>query len=372
MIEVVSLLNICKPKQWKTISKNNLLEEGYPVYGANGKIGYYSEFTHENPTILVTCRGATCGKINICEHNSYVNGNAMALDALDSSVDIKYLFYTLNSIGFNNVISGSAQPQITRQNLKNYKIPLPPLPEQKKIAEILDAADALRQKDQQLIEHYDQLSQSLFLDMFGDPGKKEYKHTEFTMEEIAFKVTDGDHATPKRTDSGYKLLSCRNVKQSFIDFDAGVDYVDEHEFNRMFKRCNPEKRDILISCSGTIGRVTVIRTEEPFVLVRSAALVKPKPDLVNSFFLEKYLQTPYMQAVMKKKANTSSQANLFTGPMKSLPVLLPDIAHQNQFADQVQAIEKQKTQAELILKKTDELFNCLLQKAFTGELTQSL
>ena len=57
--------DICKPKQWKTISAEMLQEEGYPVYGANGVIGYYSEYNHENPTLLVTCRGATCGSLNI-------------------------------------------------------------------------------------------------------------------------------------------------------------------------------------------------------------------------------------------------------------------------------------------------------------------
>ncbi len=73
----VNLVDVCKPKQWKTISANQLKNAGYPVYGANGKIGYYSEYTHEFPTILITCRGATCGTVNICDAKSYVNGNAI-------------------------------------------------------------------------------------------------------------------------------------------------------------------------------------------------------------------------------------------------------------------------------------------------------
>lgn len=366
---MISLADICSPKQWKTISSQNLTEEGFPVFGANGIIGCYSEYTHEHPTILITCRGATCGTINVSLPKSYVNGNAMALDNLNPNVDLYYLKYYLEKRGLDDVISGSAQPQITRENLKKVKIPLPPLPEQKKIAAILDAADAYRQKTKALIAKYDELTQSLFFDMFGDPGKGDYPHVEYEMEEIANKVTDGDHATPKRTDSGYKLLSCRNVKNGFIDFDAGVDYVGEKEFNRMFKRCGPVKGDILISCSGTIGRTTAVKIDEPFVLVRSAALIKPKRDMVNSIFLEKYLQTSYMQAIMTRKANASSQANLFTGPIKSLPVLLPDIAEQNLFAQRIESIELQKQKVLGTEQKTEDLFNCLLQRAFKGELT---
>ncbi|PDM39735.1 restriction endonuclease subunit S [Geobacillus sp. LYN3] len=120
------LSDICSPKQWKTISMNQLTDEGYPVYGANGIIGYYSEYTHTEETILITCRGATCGEINICQPYSYVTGNAMALDSLDKEkVDLKYLYYYLKYRGFKDVISGSAQPQITRNNISKIKIYLP-------------------------------------------------------------------------------------------------------------------------------------------------------------------------------------------------------------------------------------------------------
>ena len=137
----------------------------------------------------------------------------------------------------------------------------------------------------------------------------------------------------------------------------------------MFKRCNPEKGDILISCSGTIGRTTSIKIDEPFVLVRSAALVKPKRDLVDSLYLEYYLRTDYMQSVMKKSSNTSSQANLFTGPIKKLPIFLPPFKLQKQFAERVVVIEEQKQQAQLELAKSEELFQSLLQRAFNGELS---
>jgi len=278
-------------------------------------------------------------------------------------LDAKFLYYFLRTINLPNV--GYSRHY---KFLKDIKIPLPPLPIQKRITEILDAADALKHKDRELLKKYDELAQAIFIDMFGDPVKNEKGWEVTTMEKISTKVTDGDHATPRRSETGYKLLSCRNVKNGYIDFNAGLDYVDEEEFKRMVKRCNPEKGDILISCSGTIGRTTAVKIDEPFVLVRSAALVKPRKDLINSYYLETYLQTPHMQRVMKKYANTSSQANLFTGPIKLLPIVLPQIELQNKFACRIELLERHKFHSQKNSINSENLFNSLIQKAFKGEL----
>ena len=167
----VKLIDLCTPKQWKTLQTSELLEEGYPVYGANGIIGYYSEYNHEKSVIAITCRGATCGTINITVPESYVTGNAMCLDNVRSDVLQKYLYYCLQHYDFNNVISGSAQPQITRQGLEKVEIELCSLEEQRRIITILDnvsAEIAGRKRQNQKLE---ELIKSRFVEMFGNPIK---------------------------------------------------------------------------------------------------------------------------------------------------------------------------------------------------------
>lgn len=133
------LVDLVTPKQWKTISTKELTEEGYVVYGANGKIGFFSEYTHEKPTLMITCRGATCGNLHISESFSYINGNAMALDSQPINlIGLNFLFYALKARGLGDSISGSAQPQITGKGLQGVCVPLPPLAEQNVIAEKLD------------------------------------------------------------------------------------------------------------------------------------------------------------------------------------------------------------------------------------------
>jgi type I restriction enzyme S subunit len=121
------ITEVCWPRQWPTISGNQLLPEGYPVFGANGLIGYYDSFNHEQPTIAITCRGATCGTINLTPPKCYLTGNAMALDDLDETlVTQEFMIAFLECRGLNDTITGAAQPQITRTNLERVRIPLVP------------------------------------------------------------------------------------------------------------------------------------------------------------------------------------------------------------------------------------------------------
>lgn len=137
---LVRIGDVCSPKQWPTITGKQLESSGYPVYGANGVIGFYSSFNHDVPTILVTCRGATCGTINVCEARSYVTGNAMALNNLDTAkVELDYMATMLRMRGVNEAITGAAQPQITRVKLSPVLIPLPPLSLQTRFARTSEA-----------------------------------------------------------------------------------------------------------------------------------------------------------------------------------------------------------------------------------------
>lgn len=143
-VKSASLHDLCRPRQHPTISSQQLTDSGYPAFGANGQIGFYTSYTHEKPVIAITCRGATCGTINWIPAKSYLTGNAMALDEVRHDlINERYLFHYLSVWGVAKSIAGSAQPQITRQSLSGIKIAVPPMSEQVSIAAILD--DALAQ-----------------------------------------------------------------------------------------------------------------------------------------------------------------------------------------------------------------------------------
>jgi len=138
---VKKLGELCELYQPKTISSKDMREDGqYPVFGANGIIGKYDKYNHEEPQLLITCRGATCGSVNISEPQSWINGNAMVVRPIDDSLHIKFVEYLFRGgIDISKTITGAAQPQITRQSLSPILISFPQsFPEQQRIVAILD------------------------------------------------------------------------------------------------------------------------------------------------------------------------------------------------------------------------------------------
>ncbi len=117
----------CEMYQPKTIGTKDLVPDGpYPVFGANGIIGRYDKFNHEDSQLLVTCRGATCGAVNISLPKSWITGNAMVVRPLDESLNVSFLEYAFRGgIDISKAITGAAQPQITRTNLSPLVICFP-------------------------------------------------------------------------------------------------------------------------------------------------------------------------------------------------------------------------------------------------------
>ncbi len=243
-------------------------------------------FTHfQNGDVLVA-------KITPCFENGKIAEAHTAADhafgstefhvvrADPSKVSSRYLTHYLRQprvreAGQKRMTGSAGQRRVPRSFLQELQLPLPPLEEQRRIAAILDKADALRRKRRTALQKLDSLTQSIFLDMFGDPRLNPKGLARTTLESVCELITDGEHLTPKRTTEGFKLLSARNIQNGFLDF-SDVDHIGVDEYTRITSRCKPQRSDILLSCSGTIGRVSAIRSDEPLALVRSAALIRPQ------------------------------------------------------------------------------------------------
>ena len=372
---MISLPELCRPKQWPTIQKSEMMPSGYPVYGANGIIGHYSDYNHEEPTVLITCRGATCGTINICEPKSYVTGNAMALDDLDEKkVDRNYLFFALKQADFDKVITGVAQPQITRGSLSRLQIPIPPLPEQKRIAAILDVADALRAKRHESLAQLDILLQSTFLDMFADTVGEGWSIT--TVEDVAKKEKGSIRTGPfgsqllhsEFVDEGIPVLGIDNVVAN--EFREGEPRFITNEKYQQLKRYTVNPGDVLITIMGTCGRCAIV-PEGISIAINTKHLCcitldqgKCLPKFMHIYFLEH----PIARRYLERSAKGAIMSGLNMGIIKALPIPLPPLDLQNKFATIAQSIETQKTRLRAHLTELDTLFASLQSRAFNGEL----
>ena len=171
-----SLGETCEMYQPKTIGTKDLVPDGpYSVFGANGVIGRYDKFNHEEAQLLVTCRGATCGSVNISEPNSWITGNAMVVRPKDHALDLHFLeFVFRGGIDISAAITGAAQPQITRTNLSPLLIRFPKsVTEQTRLAEKFED---LAEETQRLARLYEQKLAAL------EALKKSLLHQAFTGE----------------------------------------------------------------------------------------------------------------------------------------------------------------------------------------------
>ncbi|MEM8727227.1 MAG: N-6 DNA methylase [Chlamydiota bacterium] len=168
--ETSTVGKICDLYQPKTITQKNLVEDGeFVVFGANGIIGRYDQFNHENPEVIVTCRGNTCGTVNMSQPFSWITGNAMVCSPKETSnLSKDFLFYCLENSDLNSVITGSAQPQITRSSIEKFSIPLPPIEVQQRIVDELEEYRKIIEGNKRLIGIYMQKIQDRICKVWGE------------------------------------------------------------------------------------------------------------------------------------------------------------------------------------------------------------
>ena len=322
----VNLLNISKPKQWKNLPSSELLVEGYPVYGANGIIGKYSEYNHEHPTLVITCRGATCGSLHITEPKSYINSNAMALDELSADVNIKFLYYALQKRGFNDVVTGSAQPQITREGLRKIKIPLPALSDQIHIVNILSKAESLITQRKESIKLLDEFLKSTFLEMFGDPSKNEKNFKFVELEQLCSTIVDCPHSTPVKSEqlTNYPCIRTSELINGYIVWNS-MQYLEESEHKIRTQRLIPEEGDIVYGREGTYGEAIRIPSTYRFSLGQRTMLFRPNLKMTNSIFLWAMVRSEFVYRQAKKKNNGSTVGHVNVKDIKRFQILNPPI-----------------------------------------------
>ena len=342
----IKLSDICNPKQWKTIPTSDLLEEGYPVYGANGIIGYYSEFNHENPVVAVTCRGATCGSINITVPKAYVTGNAMCLDNVRSDIEMEYLYYCLKHYDFNKVISGSAQPQITRQGMNKIYITVCTHDEQISIVNKLKKVERVIELRKQELQSLDDLIKARFVELFGDMylNSKGWPEAKLeSMADIVSGITKGRKIRNEDlTEVPYMAVS--NVKDGYIDWTM-VKTIEATRQEIEQYRLLPN--DVLMTEGGDpdkVGRGAIIKKPlENCIHQNHIFRVRLDESVLLPEFFAEYLQHQRSKRYFLGCAKqTTGIASINMKQLQALPVLVPPLTEQEEFVSFKAETDKSK------------------------------
>ena len=220
------------------------------------------------------------------------------------------------------------------------RIKCPSLDEQKIIVDTIEKTKRVIDSRNLELDTLDDLIKARFVEMFGDLRTNTKGWNIKTFDELAYLITDGEHATPKRTTEGIFLLSARNILNHSLQL-ADVDYIDQEEYDRIAKRVVPKEGDVLISCSGSIGRCCSVPADIKFQMVRSAALIRFK-EKIKPIFAEYMITSDYLQEQINSSKTASSQANLFQGKIRALKGFAPPIELQNEFEVFARQVDKSK------------------------------
>lgn len=291
-------------------------------------------------------------------------------------LDKTFAFHLLEEITaeVKSAAHGVAMLHMTKGGIEAWPILLPPLEEQRRIADILDRADALRAKRRAALAQLDSLTQSIFLDLFGDPVAKGW-----TMTDIAGVVNPangGIRTGPfgsqllhsEFTDDGIAVLGIDNAVAN--EFRWGERrYISEAKY-RQLKRYTVRAGDVLITIMGTCGRCAVVPDDIPCAINTKHLCcitldhAKCTPIFLHAYFLRHPIALKYLNQTAKGAIMSGLNMEL----IKGMPVPLPDIELQREFARRVAAVEKLKTAQRASLAELDALFASLQHRAFRGEL----
>ncbi|MBQ1043845.1 restriction endonuclease subunit S [Micromonospora sp. C32] len=289
-----------------------------------------------------------------------------------SQLDVRYLLHFLRrpavrAAGERRMTGSAGQRRVPEAFLAALAIPVPPLPEQKRIAEVLDRVGELRTKRQQALACVDGLTQSIFVDMFGNPHRLHRTWKAMPLEAVCTAINDCPHSTPRWTESGEICLRTSNLTKGGWDW-TDTRFVSPATFVERSKRGSIEPGDIVLSREGTVGIAAIVEEGMRICMGQRLVQVRPQIDLLTPKFLLTYLLNVLAPERIASFMVGSTSRHLNVRELKALRVPLPPVRLQQQFAARAQEVDRLRGAQQRQLVELDGLFASLQDRAFRGLL----
>lgn len=317
----------------------------------------------EPKDIIIAWDGANAGTIGVGLNG--VIGSTLA--KMECKSDNVYPYYVAKFLQskfkyLRENCTGATIPHISKAVLENLIVPLPPLQTQKKIAEVLDKAQELIDVRKQQIKLFDDLIQSTFYDMFGDPVSNPMGwEVKVIIDECSCIVPARDK--PKSFTGNIPWITINDLNKDGMTYKSKENIgLTEEEINEV-KRKKIPSNSVLMSCVGDLGITSINNVD---VVINQQLHSFQCGDKVNSYYL-RYL-IPKRKDYLYKMATMTTVPYLNKTKCNNIPLMLPPIELQNEFAQKVQKIEQQKELMQKSLNEMENNFNSLMQRSFNGEL----
>lgn len=372
----------------KGLLAKNMTEEGYPVFGANGQIGYYSEYMFEREQALMSCRGAYSGVMNLSLPYSYVTSNSLIIADKAKILNSKFICNLFSSLNTDSLISGSAQPQVTVQAFQNFTVPIPPVEEQQRIMEqienLFSKLDDVKEKMHAVIDESEKRKAAILHKAFsGELTEKWRKENNLEndswvdnklIDVLISKPRNGYSPKPVDYITPYKSMTL-SATSSGVFLPEYYKYVDEQIQYDSYLWLQPG--DILIQRANSLEKVgtCAIYTGEEHEFIYPDLMMKLQ---VKESCLPAYvayaLKTTYSREYFRNHATgtAGNMPKINQKVVSEVPIKIPSLLEQKQIVFQLDSYFEKQTMIDEIIKsvndKIDEIKKSILAKAFRGEL----
>ena len=360
----------------KEYSVRNRENKNIPVYSVTNSQGFCTGYfgkevaSKDKTTYKIVQRGHFAynpSRINVgsvdwqrCEDRVIVSP-LYNVFSVSGGLDKQYLYYFLKSdIGrqmINAKAAGSVRDNLKLEMLKEMTIPALSAEEQKLYVFVLDKLQELIDLRNQQLSAFDTLVKARFVEMFGD-----CKNT-LSLADLCSIITDGTHQPPKFQARGIPFIFVSNLSDNKVTYNAEK-FISDETYAELIKRTPIEKGDVLLSTVGSYGHPAVVVEDTKFLFQRHIAYLKPKHDLLNSFYLHSALLAPDGQRQIEEKVKGIAQKTLNLSEVKRILIPVPSLELQNQFAAFVSQVDKSKVVVQKALDESQLLFDSLMQQYF--------
>lgn len=365
--------DVCELKYGKSLPESVRAGGDVPVFGSNGQIGNHDQALTTGPTIVIGRKGSF-GEVNFSPIPCWPIDTTYYVDGTATKADLRWLAYRLASLGLNTLNKAAAIPGLNREDAYRRRLFLPPLPEQRRIAEILDKADALRAKRRAALAQLDTLTQSIFLDMFGDPGAHDWRTT--TISHVASDADGAIRTGPfgsqllhsEFTDDGIAVLGIDNAVEN--EFRWGQRrFISEGKY-RQLTRYTVRPGDVLITIMGTCGRCAIVPEEIPTAINTKhlCCITLDRTKCLPVFLHAYFLRHPIARRYLAQKAKGAIMEGLNMGIIREMPIPLAPIDLQLEFAERLKQVSELKAAQRRSEADLEALFDSLQHRAYQGAL----
>lgn len=335
-------------------------------------------------TLLIALYGATIGKLGFLGVDAATN-QAVCGIFKNEVVDLNYLNHFL-FFNRNKLIeqgAGGAQPNISQAILKDLPLIIPPFKEQSRIvarieelfSELDKGIETLKRAQQQLKVYRQAVLKYAFEGKLTNPDVKVGELPKgwdyCILKDLTTKIVDGTHHTPTYVSDGVHFISVKDINDYKIDFSK-TKFISNDEHLVLKNRCNPEEGDILITKSGTIGRLSIVPPRPEFSLFVSVALLKIRKDLLKSKYALYALQNHVNHLNIEKDIKGGLLKNYHLEDLRKATIMYVPLEQQDQIVQEIESrlsvCDKIEESLEQSLQQAEALRQSILKKAFEGKL----